>query len=544
MTTLIRHPLCVALSAAAAMVLSSCTLLPPAPPANDYIGPAPAPPAGSGGVVVPAPSSETADATVQPAVPSDGPLTVTVPQAILMALENNRALSVERLNPSIERTFEQEERAVFDPVAIAGASYLREREPQLAGGRVTTSETTLGAGATQALPTGTDIAVDLSTVRETSDLRSDRYITRLGFSVNQALLQGAGLDVNLAAVRQARLDTLDSEYELRGFAEALVALTEETCWQYALAQREIEIVTDSMKLAEQQLAETRERINVGDLAGTEEAAAEAEVALRRENLINARSTLATTRLELLRLLNPADADLWSREIVLDYKTQMPQIELDPVDVYVAVAMRMRPDLNQARLDVRRGDLDLVVTKNGLLPRMDLFITLGKSGYAESFGRSYSRIDEDDYDMLVGLSFEYPPANRSAKARHRRVVTSREQAVRAVDNLAQLVQVDVRSAYIEVGRASEQVAATAATRRLQEESLRTETEKFRVGKSTSFLVAQAQRDLLVSQIAEVRAMVSYLTALIELHLQQGALLERRGITAPGAAPVDLSAPWQP
>ena len=38
----------------------------------------------------------------------------------------------------------------------------------------------------------------------------------------------------------------------------------------------------------------------------------------------------------------------------------------------------------------------------------------------------------------------------------------------------------------------------------EEKLRTETEKLRVGKSTSFLVAQAQRDLLVSRIAEVRA----------------------------------------
>ena len=73
----------------------------------------------------------------------------------------------------------------------------------------------------------------------------------------------------------------------------------------------------------------------------------------------------------------------------------------------------------------------------------------------------------------------------------------------------------------------------------EEKLRTETEKLRVGKSTSFLVAQAQRDLLVSRIAEVRALANYLKALIDLYRQDGSLLERRGIAAPGREPVKLS-----
>ena len=41
---------------------------------------------------------------------------VTIEGAILMALENNRALRVERLNPDILRTFENQEQAVFDPL--------------------------------------------------------------------------------------------------------------------------------------------------------------------------------------------------------------------------------------------------------------------------------------------------------------------------------------------------------------------------------------------------------------------------------------------
>jgi outer membrane protein TolC len=61
----------------------------------------------------------------------------------------------------------------------------------------------------------------------------------------------------------------------------------------------------------------------------------------------------------------------------------------------------------------------------------------------------------------------------------------------------------------------------------------------VGKSTSFVVAQAQRDLLVSRIAEVRALANYLKALVDLYRQDGSLLERHGIAAPGREPVKLS-----
>jgi len=255
-------------------------------------------------------------------------------------------------------------------------------------------------------------------------------------------------------------------------------------------------------------------------------------------LINARSELASIRLRLLRLLTQGGQEFWRGELELVSVPEAPVSVLDDLETYLDVALRLRPDLNQARLGVQRGDLDLVATRNGLLPRLDLFVSLGKSGYAGSFGGSLSDLDGPGHTAEIGLRFEFPPANRAAEARHRRAEFSRSQALLALDNLAQLAQLDVCSAYIEVERAREQVAATAATRRLQEETLRAETEKYRVGRSTSILVAQAQRVLLESQIGEVRAVVASLKALIRLHLQQGALLERRGIAAPGRAPVDL------
>jgi len=177
----------------------------------------------------------------------------------------------------------------------------------------------------------------------------------------------------------------------------------------------------------------------------------------------------------------------------------------------------------------------VKTKNGLLPQLNLFINLGRTGYSSSFAGSVSNLNANDYNAMAGLNFEYPPANRAAKAADARARMTRDQAEQALGNLAQLVEADVRSAFIEILRTRAQVTATLASRTLEEEKVRVESEKFRIGKSTSLLVAEAERDLLAAQIAYVQAVAGYRKALVELYRLEGTLLQRRGLTAPGAEP---------
>jgi outer membrane protein TolC len=470
-------------------------------------------------------------------LPEEGPIELTIIEAIVAALGNNKSLRIEKLSPALRRESVKQAKAAFDPSLSAGASYSRSRtKDDDSDSRSYSSGADVGIS--KHMPSGTDINAGLATSRSWGELYSDSHATGLDITITQALLQGRDPRANLASLHQAKLDVEVSLYELRGFTESLVAQVETTYWDYALAKRQIEIYTGSLKLAEQQLSETRERVKVGKLAETELAAAQAQVALRKEDLINARSNLEKTRLKLLRLLNPPGDNLWDREIVLKNEPAVPDVTLDKVEAHVAVAMMMRPDLNQATLSLKRGELEVVQTKNGLLPRLDLFVTLGKTGYAESFHGSVDGFNRGSYNWSASLSLEYPLGNRAAKARQRQAVLNLEQARESIENLRQLVQVDVRSAYIEVNRAKEQVSATAATRKLQEETLRTETEKFRVGKSTTFLVAQAQRDLVASQVSEIQAIVMYLKALVELFRLEGSLLERRGIAAPKSDPTGL------
>ncbi|MEI7437367.1 MAG: TolC family protein [bacterium] len=475
------------------------------------------------------------------AVATDVAITLSLREALLTSLENNTALRVQRWTPAIQKTYEQQAAAVFDPAVTAQAqkdrAYNTQAPPFSATNQANLDNLSGGVGITEFLPTGTRIVLQGITEVDSSTLYSDRQASsQAGLSVAQSLLRGFGTSVNLASLRQARLDTQVTEYELRGYTETFVAQVETAYWSLALARRQLEIVKQSLALAERQRDEIAARIRVGKLSQVELKSAEAEVALRHEFLIDAQGTLEKRRLKIIQLVNPPGAGKWNLEVFLKDAPPVPREPLADVNTHVAVAMRMRPDINQARLSIQRGELEIIKTRNGLLPRLDAFVNLGKTGYGDSFGWATRDLNGDGNDLAVGLQFEYVLGNRDARAKHRRATYSLDQTREAMDNLKQLAEVEVRSAYVEVVRAREQVAATAAARQLQEDVMEAETGKLLVGKSTALLVAVAARDLLSSQITESLAIVTHLDAYIELYRLEGSLLERRGLDAPGREPL--------
>lgn len=461
-------------------------------------------------------------------------LSLNVGESVLMALANNPSLRLQRLATAIVRTREDDARAVFDPAFSASLSRTRREAParilqadSSSDDPVTKDRTAAGVGLSVELPTGTRL--DAGGETGTDHGSPDSTASRAGLTVTQPLLNGFGTGPNLARLRQARLDTAMSVHELRAFALALVAEAETAAWNDVLTQSQIEVYRESLRVAERQLGETRERIRVGKLAQLEEVGSEAEVALRREGLIDAESQHAAARLRLIRLLNPRQPDPWGVMLRITEEPVPPETPLAPAGTFVETALTQRPDVNQARLGIERGELDVVATRNGLLPKMDLFVTLGRSGYASSFDASVEGRDGDGYDTEVGVRIDYPLVNRGARAGYRRATLGRLQAEQALTNLCHLAQEDVRAAWVEAERAREQVAAKRATQALQRRKLEAETAKFREGKSTTLLVAQAERDLLTSRIDLIRVTIAAITARVELYRQDGSLLARRGIT---------------
>jgi outer membrane protein len=462
------------------------------------------------------------------------PVRLSLEEAVVTALENNRSLQARRLEPLIAGTFEERERAVFDPFVFGEVGYSRERTEQVSratGQRFSVegedARGELGLGVR--LPTGTDLELGLNHIQTESDRTPEQQAVRVGVSVTQALLRGRGREANLVGIRQARLDTMASESELRGFTEALVAEVEEAYWDLLLAQREEVIFEESVVLARSQRQAAEERIEVGQIPATERAAVAAEVALRQQALINARNRRQRFQLQLFSLLTPGSSLAgWESELELADLPTLPDWDLGNLPDRLVLAQRERPELEESRLQLQRQELEVIRTRNGLLPRLDLFVNLGKSGFANSFGGAYRDLDGEGYDAGLGLRFEHALGNRAGRSNDRRARFVRQQAEEALRNLEHLVELDVRQAWLEVDRSRQQVEASAATRRLQEEALRAEQEKFQVGRSTVLQVAQIQRDLLASQVAEIEALIDVRKALVRLYRMEGTLLRRRGL----------------
>lgn len=470
------------------------------------------------------------------ALPDDGPVALSVEQASMLVLRNNRDLQVRQINPVIAGTFEQIERGAYDPELFARLEYGKEKTKETAVStgtefNVEGNETSVVAGIRQAFPTGTGVEATIEQGRTISDRTPELQTARLGLSITQSLLRGFGPAVNLVSVRQAELDTVASVYELRGFTEALLAGTEIAYWNYVLARLQIDIVERSLAVARQQRDEIELRIEVGILPEIEAAAARAQVAGQEQALIDARSLLEENRIRLLRLISPGSHGQLDLRI---NATSEPAIDPEPITDLtdrLQLAEQSRPDLNEARLRLEQSRLETIVTRNGVLPRLDLFIALGQTGFADTFSDSFREVDGNTYDFRVGIRLSQFLGNRTAEAQDLAARASQRQAAEAVDNLRQIVQVDVRLAVNEVERSRQQISATKVTRTLREETLKAEKERFDVGASTALLVAQTQRDLLISSIEEVRAIVSYRTALVRLYLAEGSLLERRGVRIP-------------
>lgn len=472
-----------------------------------------------------------------------GEVVLSLEQAVLLSLERNRELLARRYEPVITSTFEQIERGVYDPELFAELVYSEETASETSRGTgerfsVEGRDTAAAGGLRQRLPTGTDVEASLGYDRSTSDRTPEQQEVRLGLTVTQALLEGMGPAVNLVDIRQAQLGTRASMYELRGFVEALVAEVETAYWRYVLAREGVDIFERSLEIARQQLREVENRIEVGVLPRNAAAAARAEVARREQALIESYSLRQERRLRLLRLLNAGSDDQFQLVIIPASEPRTAAAPITDLVERLQLADRARPDLNEARLRFEQDRLEVVRTRNGLLPTLDLFIDLGKSGYAESFNDAFSDLDGGNYDLTAGFRFSAYLGSRDVEARHLAARATQEQSAAAVENLRNLVQLDVRLAANETERTSRQIDASAVTRALQEQTLEAEKERFSIGASTSLLVAQAQRDLLASSIEEVKAIVSYRTALVRLYLAEGSLLDRRGVLLPGGNPVAL------
>ncbi len=464
---------------------------------------------------------------------------VTLLEAICWALESNQSLRIERLRPEIAGTGIQSAWGAFDTrlsaqasVGSAHSSTLSPRAkdapttPRSEDERVSRArDFSVGVGGR--LPTGTDYDLGFGINRSVTNSTYPFYSSAINLNITQNLLKGAGPKVNLVQVRTAENTYLISKYQLQQVLINLITNVESAYWDLYLSYKTLEIRLEAYRLAREQRHRTEEFVRVGRDTPLGLFSAHAEEAARISDVINAVAEVKRRRINFIQLVNPERLPSgWESRI---FPREEPVVPSEPLlaEQHVAVAMKYRPDLQQAKLDLANGELEIVRTRNGLLPALDFFTDVGWAAKGDNPSDSNARLG--DYpSWQVGLQFSYPLQNRTARAAYRRAQFNRALAAEAIENYKQIIEVDVRLAINEIERTRRLIDSTHITRLLREEELAAEIEKFRVGRSTQLLVAQAQRDLTAARVDEISAVVAHIKAYLNLFKAEGSTLQRRGI----------------
>jgi len=465
------------------------------------------------------------------------PAPLTLRGAVLLGLERSPELRVERLGAAAQSTLPDEARAAFDPSISASLAHGESTLPTTARqSALETAETSIRTSRldegsvtfTQPLPTGTEVTVTADTTRNRTNFSSEEFGARVELGVNQPLLQGMRPSVNLARVRRAENDAAGGRYAFVAAVEDFLSGLENAYWELAFARSALGVRQESLTAARRLLTDTETLVEAGKRPALELASARAEVAAREEALADAEGRLDATRIDLLRRLTPGPELPWTAALEPVDEPALPA-EPEASETAAALALDRRPDLRQARLELANGELDVIETRDGLLPKLDLFASYAHNGRGTTFRNTWSQTTEKGYeDWRVGLTLEQTLGRRAEGARARRAEFNRQGAEAAVENLALVIQADVYSATTDLERLRRKVGLAEVTAAARAEEALAERARFEAGRATASDVLQAENRQREAELTWQRSRTEARKAEAELLRVQGRLAEARGV----------------
>ena len=471
-------------------------------------------------------------------------LKVSLKQAIELAVKHNLALQAARLTPAIRQTQVTAALADFDMIFFASADWAKTYnfQPNTFVPPVTlipskSDTTTLATGLTKRLASGGVATVQTQVQRPEITVAGSTikyYETDLTLSLAQPLMRGFGTDVNRANIVLAQNARRADVQALRQTLIELCADVEAAYWRLVFAKQELLILTRLLErtIEDRDRLELRKPFDVNPVRITE---ANSFVELRRSDVIRARQNLRDASDLLKRLVNAPNMPVSDETLLLplDRPADVP-IEFSLLDA-VTAAMRHRPELQIALLQIKDASIRQRVADNARLPLLDLNASINFNGV--SLGNAPSAYDDvlegNFVDYLVGGQFEVPIGNRGPEAQYAQRKLERRQSVVNYQDQSQLVALEVKNALRTLQTSYVLIGSTRAARLAAADSLRAieVQEDAGVALTPEFLLdlkLNAQERLSNAETQEIQSLTDYSTSIAQLYRSMGTLLTRYGI----------------
>ncbi len=361
--------------------------------------------------------------------------------------------------------------------------------------------------------------------------------SRLVLGYTHPLLRGSGQVYNESLICLAQLDTQIATDEFSRQLQSHLLEVLRAYWGLHLERANLAQKLQSLKRAADTLALLKQRQQL-DAVRSQILRARAEVATRRSQVIRAQMGVKNGEDRIRALVNdPAFGDYDTVELM---PTETPTVRESPLSMSLALstAVTTRPEVNQSLRQIQAGCTRLNMSKNEVLPLLNLVTETYVAGLQpnSAFSAFNDSYNNGSPGYTVGLQFEMPLGNRAPQARRERRELELRQLRNQYETTLNTLQLEVKVSVREVETALAEMlsqfrAMDASTAELQ--YLEQRFEKFAGEDSNASLMLDnlllAQQRLATNEFNFLTAQVTYNLALWNVKKATGELLQTEQVS---------------
>ena len=361
--------------------------------------------------------------------------------------------------------------------------------------------------------------------------------SRLRLSYTQPLRRGAGEVYNTSLVVLAQIDAKIAEDEFSRQLQSHLLEVTRAYWSLYLERVALVQKQQLYLRAEEILKRLKGRQHV-DVVGSQLVRVEAAVTSRKADLVRAEMAVRNAQERIHALVNdPELASIVNLEVI---PTDVPTRTSEPLDIgeILSTALQARPEVGQALKQIRGACVRLGMSKNEILPRLDLILSSYVAGLradSDIPGAFVDQFSTGEPGYSVGLQYEIPICNRAARARLQRRQLELRQLQNQFRTTVETLMMETKVAAREVRTADREFKAKyhsmqAAAKQLENIEKRWEALPGVDSSIGLFLedVLNAQQRLADAEFEFATAETTYNLALMNLKRATGTLLHHENI----------------
>ena len=316
--------------------------------------------------------------------------------------------------------------------------------------------------------------------------------------------------------------------KLRQDLSEFLAGVEISYWELNHAIQLTKTWEQSVASATQILADNKERVRLGRMADLELLETESEVAQRETELKDASIKVSNAQAKLYNYFSEVFALMDEPLIPTEVPSLVPINETR--EEALSYSLQNHPLYLQKKEEAERQGLVLLYAENQRLPQLDLNLSYGFNGLADTVTNSLKKLDDFDKVSWTAAVQLNVPILGNRQAYHQMAAAKRNKRKALIDLKETETQIlnNIHSAYVNLKIGFETQQRNIQNVEFKEELLEAELVKLDEGKSNSREVFEVEKKLTEAKVKELEKVLEYQKYLIVLSFSKGKFLAERNI----------------